>query len=312
MLRLPRRLRLAAVATLALLVWPGAPLTLAAIDRHLDRPAPAVAPMDIYPLFLDERPLDITITAVWQKLPMTVTHEHVRRNPTLWRWMHLDDWDRLPSGLRAEGLDAMIDRYTRFLEQPHRWAAMEATDWDYVPQPVRAIAFGRMVEYWVDHYGVGRAHGLHRRDVVETLHAIVMAESFFEHRAVNANRRGNRDLGVAQASDFAREHLDRMFERGDIDFTMDDDDYFNPWLGTRFVAAWMAMLLEEVGGDLDNAVRAYHRGSRRALRGFGDDYLETVRRRRASLTAESHSHAWRHLLLRITPSAPQSALHIAP
>src|SRR5687768_17390689 len=175
--------------------------------------------------------------------------------------MHVADWNGVPEPLRAEGLDHMLGRYDYLLDSPAAWDRMDAFDWDAVPQPVRTVAYRRMIAYWSGFYDVGAAFDLPAPAVAETLAAIVMSESWFDHRARSINRDGTVDVGLAQASPFARQRLRELHASGDIDATLSENDYYDPWMATRFVALWMHLMLEESHGDFERAVRAYNRGS---------------------------------------------------
>ena len=176
------------------------------------------------------------------------------------------------------------------------WDAMSAEDWDDVPQPIRTVAYRQMTAYWSGYYEVGATYSLGRGLVADTLAAIVMSESWFEHRGLYINADGSRDIGLAGASDFARARLRQLFARGMVDAGPEDADYENPWVATRFVAIWMSILLDEANGDLDTAIGAYNRGIADANDGAGFDYLTAVQRRLTTFIRNRGAPpAWSHL-----------------
>ena len=295
----PRLRHWRAIVVLATGVAVGATGGVFILHHSLRVPAemlPVVAAIDVYPVFVDTRPVQVITTANWVKVPIVTTRDAVKSDHTLWRRMHFEDWDKLPHDLMEMGLTNLLKRYGAVIDNPLAWARMEPADWDPIPQPARAMAFLNIIKYWNNRYHVGRRHGLNRRLVSDTLQAVAMAESWFEHRAINVNVDGSQDIGLPGASDYARATIRKLHAVGVIDFSLKDDESYDPFKATRMLTIWFQIMLDEADGDLDLAVRAYNRGIVRALRGDGQEYLESVkRRRRRFIRNDGTSLAWRFL-----------------
>lgn len=259
-------------------------------------PVPRVEPRDPLASLFDTTPVPITLTAAWQKARRTVPAYQLLRDHTIWQGMHFGDWDGVPPPIRERALTAMIERYERVFTGPRVWRRMSIHEWDAVPQAIRTMAYLRMVWYWADYEQVGVEFGLEPSRVAQTIGAIVMSESWFEHRAINENQWGNRDLGLAQCSDHCRRVLGEMAEAGEIGFVLSEEDYFDPWVGTRVATVWFKRELGRADGNIDLAIRAYHRGMDAASEGEGQEYAEGVRRRRAKyILRQGAPESWQFL-----------------
>lgn len=263
----------------ALLVLTAAVTSWFWVVRVMGTPIPDVPPLNLYALQVDFTPVSVTITVDGTRHEVVVPADDVRHSVSLWRVMHLSNWNGVPEALRQNGLDRLLARYRHVLANPRAWDAMRPSDWDEVPQPIRTIAYREMVAYWAGYYHVGEAFGLPPGLVAETLSAIVMSESWFDHRGVFVNTDGTLDVGLGGASEYARERIRTLHAAGLVDATFTDDDYEDPWKATRFIAIWMSLLLDDAHGTLETAVRAYNRGMASAWDARGTTYYSMVQAR---------------------------------
>jgi hypothetical protein len=284
------------------------------------RTAPTVTPPDILESLTDRRPVSITITTPsWKTVPMVVARNRLGWDRAVWRQMHFGNWDRLPPDVRVGPLRRMAHVYDPLLRDSAAWRRMTSGDWDHVPQPIRAIAFLRMTHHWAVSRQLGAGFGLDPVGMGQTVGGIIMAESWFDHRAEHVNPYGNRDVGLAQCSDHCRRTLEKMAASGEILSAPAIDDYFNPWIATWVAIVWFERELGRAEGDVELAIRAYHRGLDAAMDERGTAYLANVLRlRERYVRTQRTSESWRFLVGLISSKAPRreaaspSPAHAAP
>jgi Transglycosylase SLT domain len=156
------------------------------------------------------------------------------------------------------------------------------------------------VHHWTETRAVGAEFALSPTHVAQAIAAIVMAESWFEHRAFNVNRYGNRDLGLAQCSDYCRRTIAAMAAAGELPFSPSEADYFDPRIGSYIATVWFERELRRADGDVSLAIRSYHRGLRAAMDEKGDLYLSKVERLRDRyIRTQGASPSWAYLTARI-------------
>ncbi len=149
-MRLPHSRALAIVLVLVAFTAVG----LIGLRRSLETTPPVVPAPDLLSVFFDATPVTILYTVEGQQVLWHTTADDIRSNLSLWRHMHLAEWNGVPDPLRREGLDKMLERYRGLLMNPRVWDGMDADDWDRVPQPMRTLAYRQMVAYWAGYYDV--------------------------------------------------------------------------------------------------------------------------------------------------------------
>jgi hypothetical protein len=91
--------------------------------------------LDVYALFVEATPVSLTVYAGGEYASWRSTVHAIRNLRALWRRMHLENWNSVPPGLRAEGLDALLEANRSVMTNPRLWDRMTVRDWDLRPSP---------------------------------------------------------------------------------------------------------------------------------------------------------------------------------
>lgn len=98
-MRLPHFRELAIV--LALVAFPAVGVIW--LRHSLETTPPVVSPPDLLSIVFDTTPVAVVFTFEGQQVLRRTTADDIRSNLTLWRQMHLAEWNTVPDALRRRG-----------------------------------------------------------------------------------------------------------------------------------------------------------------------------------------------------------------
>ena len=75
------------------------------VQRWARAPLPAVAQLDTLAKYVDATAVAVTFMAGGERIRRYASADDLRNNLTLWRRMHLSDWNEIPEPFRRQGLD---------------------------------------------------------------------------------------------------------------------------------------------------------------------------------------------------------------